>query len=224
MEVKSKSSSPIQLNLNSAVKREVSKDVSSVENLKKGFDNLSSISVAQMAKDNNKKADVSQIKNEKIKDSDSNIKLSSSDEASLNQAVEYSKQAFDALEQVTAKNLTNTSVASLLSDDDKDIDSVRTLSFQKNISTPVVEIAKDMEVLKEDLRKLFSALKNKAETSSIKISNNEASNASTKDVDEALMLAKNTSQEIEFNPKKAMSAHNEIAPSRVSYLLRESEI
>lgn len=186
------------------------------ESLRQGFQTLSNtLSVTERAVKDTKVQKSESKASEATKKPPSESKLSS-----LNDAVRFSKEALNALEQVTAGGLSSKSVSALLSDDEENESSGIQLK-DKSDKPAVVEIANDLDALKTNLRDLFTALKQKADKSNITIANQEASNPSVEDLDKAKELAKNASNKIEFNPQKAMDAHSGIDLQSVTRLLRE---
>ncbi len=193
------------------------RSASSNEGLKQAFQNLST---AVSVKEHSGVEEKKHLKAE-AKPVDKSIKSESESKlSSLNDAVRYSKEALSALEQVTAGNLNSASVSKLLSEDPAKKEGENTSIKFGTDRTPVGEIADDLQALKSNLKNLFVALKEKADQSNITIANREASSSSVEDLKQASEIAKDTSREIQFNPKDAMGAHN-LSFGAVTKLLRE---
>ncbi len=116
---------------------------------------------------------------------------------SLNEAVRYSNEALNVLEQVVE-------------------------SEGKNSGSGLVqEFADDLAELKSDIVDLLSDLRRRAETADIASENIDAADVSVEDVDRAQNKASNTSSQIQFNSEEALSAHGELSFERVAKLLAE---
>jgi hypothetical protein len=181
--------------------------------LREGFKSLSSsLSVAEKVNDlkSNNKAPSKPVE----------IRKSGSNMASLDDAVRYSKDAIDALEQVTAGSLKTQNVYSLLSEDEE---AIPVKSKPRGESISIGQLADDLESLKNDLKDLFATLKQKADQTGVLDENIEASNVSVEDLQQAQQLAEKASKEIQFNPQGALKAYDQLNVSSVARLLHEGE-
>ncbi len=90
----------------------------------------------------------------------------------------------------------------------------------KSQKSEIMQLAKDLDALKADIKALFESLKEKTDQVTVVDSNFEASNASPEDLNKVVGLAKEAGSQIRFKPKDALSAHNDkINPKSVVKLL-----
>jgi hypothetical protein len=212
---KIKSPSPVQKNLQSE-QANVEK-AKSPESLRQGFQTLStSLSVSDRFIRDQKPLKVETRRQEDSRNASPEVKVSS-----LDDAVRYSREALNALEQVTAGGLNSQTVSSLLSEEEDSSVDIPERSEAKR--TRVGELAEDLDTLKTNLRDLFIALKEKADKSNVTISNREASNPGVEDLRLATELARNASKEIKFHPDNALEVHSGIDLNSVTRLLREKD-
>ncbi len=116
---------------------------------------------------------------------------------SLNEAVRFSNEALNVLEQVAESD-----------SDEKGSGLVR-------------EFADDLEELKSDIVDLLSDLRSRAETADVASENLEAADATVEDVDRAQNTASEASDQIQFNSDEALGAIGELNFERVAKLLAE---
>jgi hypothetical protein len=181
--------------------------------LREGFKTLSSsLSVAERVND--------QKSTNKASSRSAEIPKTASNMASLDDAVRFSKDAINALEQVTAGSLKSENVYSLLSED---AEAVPVKAKSRGDSISVGQLADDLESLKKDLKDLFATLKQKADQTGVLDENIEASNTSVEDLQQAQQLAEKASKEIQFNPRDALKAYDQLNVSSVARLLHEGD-
>lgn len=90
----------------------------------------------------------------------------------------------------------------------------------KSQKSEIMQLAKDLDALKADIKVLFESLKEKTDQVTVVDSNFEASKSSPEDLNKVVSLAKEAGTEIRFKPKDALSAHNDrINPKSVVKLL-----
>jgi len=140
----------------------------------------------------------------------------------LQDAVSFSK---DALESVKKLSGPGSSESEATQSEPNESISELADGPGKSQKSEIMQLAKDLDALKSDIKALFESLKEKTDQVTVVDSNLEAAQASPEDLNRVVSIAKEAGSEIRFKPRDALSAHNsKINPESVDRLLTRDTV